>query len=150
MKTYKKYFLSTIAFVMFAPILQAQYGYGNRYGRQRDALPQIEQSAEKSEPLTAEQIVDAEMPSIAEHLNLTEFEKAVVGTTLTKYVKQRMELQLLKLSPEKTKEGMEKILEKQNEELKAGLPEDKYNAFLDLQDDGFKPKKKKKRKKSKT
>jgi hypothetical protein len=38
---------------------------------------------------------------------------------------------------------------KQEEELKAGLPEEKYNALLDYQENGFKKAKKKKKKKKK-
>jgi hypothetical protein len=55
----------------------------------------------------------------------------------------------LGLEPLKAKEEMEKIEKKQNEELKAGLPEDKFNAFMELQENRFKSKKKKKNKKKK-
>jgi uncharacterized protein (UPF0335 family) len=47
------------------------------------------------------------------------------------------------------KEEIEKIERRQNEELKAGLPEDKYNAFLELQENRFNTKKVKKKKKKK-
>ena len=87
------------------------------------------------------------MPSITEALGLDPFEQAVVRTSLVQSVQQRIELQILQLEPLKMKEEVDKIEKRQNEELKAGLPEDKYNAFLELQENRFKPKKKKKRKK---
>lgn len=151
MKITKKYVVTLIMIILSFPVLQAQYGYGNRNrnGRQRNAIPQAQESPKKEEPLTAEQIVSVEMPNISEQLNLNEFEKAVVSTTLVKYLKQRMELQLLKLTPEKTREGMERIFKEQDEELKNGLPEEKFNAFIDLRKDGFKKKKGKKKKKKK-
>lgn len=133
--------------------LVAQYGYGspygNRYGRQRSMVPQAGPTESKKDetPPTAEQIVDEQMPSITEALGLDPFEQAVVRTSLVQSVQQRIELQILQLEPLKMKEEVDKIEKRQNEELKAGLPEDKYNAFLELQENRFKPKKKKKRKK---
>lgn len=133
--------------------LVAQYGYGspygNRYGRQRSMVPQAGPTESKKDetPPTAEEIVDGQMPSITEALGLDPFEQAVVRTSLVQSVQQRIELQILQLEPLKMKEEVDKIEKRQNEELKAGLPEDKYNAFLELQENRFKPKKKKKRKK---
>ncbi len=133
--------------------LVAQYGYGspygNRYGRQRSMVPQAGPTESKKDetPPTAEEIVDEQMPSITEALGLDPFEQAVVRTSLVQSVQQRIELQILQLEPLKMKEEVDKIEKRQNEELKAGLPEDKYNAFLELQENRFKPKKKKKRKK---
>jgi len=131
----------------------AQYGYGNgygnRYGRQRSTVPQAQDSQKEAKPLTAEQLVDAEMPNIVEKLGLNPFEEAVVKTTLVKYVQQRIELQILKLEGEQLREGMEKIQKNQEAELKAGLPADKYEAFVELQKNRFKKSKKKKKKKNK-
>jgi hypothetical protein len=143
--------------------LQAQYGYGRGYGygngygygRQRSAVPQNDMPEKEPEPKTAEEIVDSEMPAIAEALDLNEFEKAVLSSTLKKYVQERIEMQILKLSPEQMREGMEKITKKQDEELKAGLPIEKYEAFVAMQRDGVQKtqkkikKEKKKKKKSK-
>jgi hypothetical protein len=97
--------------------------------------------------LTAEEMVANEMPKITEAIGLNDFEQAVVSSILTKYVQQRIELQILDLGPEKTREAYEIMRTKQEEELKAGLPEEKYNALLDYQENGFKKAKKKKKKK---
>jgi hypothetical protein len=61
-----------------------------------------------------------------------------------------LELQILKLEPEKTREEYKKIAKLQDEEIKAGLPEDKFKAYLELQKNRFKTKRKKKKKKSKS
>ncbi|RYC51327.1 hypothetical protein [Flagellimonas olearia] len=131
----------------------AQYGYGspygNRYGRRQSTLPQVQSTPKEEEPPTAEEVVDGQMPSITEALGLNPFEEAVVRTTLVQSVQKRIELQILGLEPLKAKEEIEKIEKIQNEELKAGLPEDKYNAFMELQENRFKSTKKKKKKKKK-
>ncbi|WP_437395595.1 hypothetical protein [Flagellimonas lutimaris] len=137
--------------------LSAQYGYGspygNRgmYGRGRSYIPQAGpvESQKEETPLTAEEIVDEQMPSISEALELDPFEEAVVRTSLVQSVQQRIELQILELEPLKMKEEVEKIKRRQDAELKAGLPEDKYEAFMELQENRFKAKKKKKRKRNK-
>jgi tRNA A37 N6-isopentenylltransferase MiaA len=133
--------------------VEAQYGYGNGYyGRRSSAVPRTPEPEKKAEPMTAEEIVANEMPKLTEALELNEFEQAVVSSILTKYVQQSIELQLLKLDADKTREGMENIRENQKAELKAGLPEEKFNMLETLQKDGYKKKKgkKKKKKKSKT
>lgn len=96
------------------------------------------------------------MPRITEALELNEFEQAVLSSVLKKYVQERIEAQILKLPPEKMAEVYENITKRQDEELKAGLPLEKYEAFVALQKDGVsktlkknKKKKKEKRKKSK-
>ena len=131
--------------------IQAQYGYGNRNGRQgRSAIPQAQATPSKPEVKTPEQIVDGEMPKISESIGLDPFEEAVVRSVLVKTMQKRSELQILKLEPKKMREEFEKIQKRQDEELKAGLPEEKYNAFKELQENKFKtPKKKKKKKKGK-
>ena len=142
--------LLLLVLLFCAPMAEAQYGYGNRYyGRQRSAVPRADEPEKKAEPLTAEQIVDNEMPQLTEALELNDFEQAVVSTILTKYIQQHIELQLLKLDADQTREGLEKIRTNQEAELKAGLPEEKYNAFVELQKNGFKKNKKEKKKKKK-
>jgi len=89
------------------------------------------------------------MPSITEALGLDPFEEAIVRTTLVQSVQQRIELQILELEPLKMKEEVEKIQRRQDAELKAGLPEDKYEAFVELQENRFRAKKKKDKKKKK-
>lgn len=174
MKTHIKHLVVLFIFLLGASELQAQYGYGGGgygyggyggrggYGRGRSAIPQAGVDTPKApEPKTAEEIVDAEMPAIAQTLGLDEFEKAVLSTTLKKYVQERIELQILKLSPDKMREAYEKITIRQDEDLKAGLPLDKYEAFVQMQKDGVakmkkeykkeqKRNKKKKKKKPKT
>lgn len=140
-----------------------QYGYGNGgygygrggygYGRQSSTIPQAQDTPKEPEPKTAEQIVDDEMPSITEALDLNDFESAVLSSVLKKYVQERIEAQILQLPPEKMREVYSNITERQDEELKAGLPLEKYEAFVALQKEGvsktLKKKKKEKRKKTK-
>lgn len=133
--------------------LMAQYGYGSpygsRYGRQQRIVPNAGPTPSQKEetPPTAEEIVDEQMPSISEELGLDPFEQAVVRTSLLSSVQQKIELQILQLEPLKMKEEFEKIDAQLDKELKAGLPEEKYNAFVELQKNSFKGKKKKKKKK---
>ncbi|NKI32125.1 hypothetical protein [Croceivirga thetidis] len=116
----------------------AQFGnpYGNpnmnRFGRGRTAIPQTQTPQKEPEPLTAEEYVDTQMPRLVETLELGPFEEAVMRTTLVKYVQKRMELQILQLEPQKMKEEFEKLGKLQNEELEAGLPPEKYEAYLKL------------------
>lgn len=123
---------------------------GNRFGRQRNTIPRGPVQQQEPKALTAEEIVAQEMPKISEALDLNDFEQAVVSSILTKHVQQRIELQLLKLEPDKMREGLEKIQKSQEEELKAGLPEDKFLAFQELQENRFQVKRKKKRKKKRS
>jgi len=144
----------------FAQFGRGQQGFGGRgaygYGRQRSTIPQAQEAPKKEEPKTAAQIVDETMPSITEAIGLNEFETAVLSSVLKKYVQERIEAQILKLPPEKMKEVYEKITERQDEELRAGLPLEKYEAFVELQKNGVaktiknNKKKKKKRKKEKS
>jgi hypothetical protein len=131
-------------------ILSAQFGYGNPYGnrmgRQRSAIPQAQTPTEEPEPKTATELVDERMPKITESLELDPFEQAVVRSTLVKYVQKRMELQILQLEPQKMREEFEKLQKLQDAELQAGLPEEKYKTYLDLQKNQLKKKKKKKKK----
>lgn len=151
------FYITLIIGVLAINDMCAQYGYGspygNRsmYGRGRSSIPQATQvETEKDEtPPTAEELVDEQMPSITEALGLDPFEQAVVRTSLVESVQQRIELQILQLEPLKMKEEVEKIKRRQDAELKAGLPEDKYEAFMELQENRFKAKKKKKKKKKK-
>ena len=68
-------------------------------------------------------------------------------------MQKRIELQLLKLTDvDQIRAAVEKIDKEQEEALKSGLPAEKYDAFIALQEEGFKKtkKKKKKRKKNKS
>ncbi|WP_375324334.1 hypothetical protein [Flagellimonas sp. GZD32] len=127
------------------------YGYGNMYGRGRSYVPQAGpvETDKKETPPTAEEIVEAQMPSITEALGLDPFEAAIVRTSLTQSVQQRIHLQILELEPLKMKEEVEKIQKRQDEELKAGLPPEKYEAYVELQNNQFKVKKKRKKNKKK-
>ncbi|WP_273567070.1 hypothetical protein [Maribacter halichondriae] len=163
MKTNLKHFIALFALFLIGSELQAQYGspyggrgygygsgYGYGYGRQRSGIPQIQDTPKEAEPMTAEQIVDAEMPRFTEVLELNEFESAVLGSILKKYVQKRIEMQILQLEKEQMLAGMERITKEQDEELKAGLPLEKYEGFVELQKNGLqkaeKEKKKEKRK----
>lgn len=156
-------FLMLLTLVFTSSEIYAQYGYGNGgngygrggygYGRQRSAIPQAQETPKEPEPKTAEQLVNDEMPSITEALGLNDFEQAVLSSVLKKYVQERIEAQILKLPPDKMREVYENITKRQDEELKAGLPLEKYEAFVALQQEGvaktLKKKKKEKRKKPK-
>ncbi|CAZ98178.1 hypothetical protein Q4603_04020 [Zobellia galactanivorans] len=166
MKNNIPYVILLFVLLFTSPELVAQYGYGGGgygyggggygYGRQRSAIPQVQETPKAPEPKTAEQIVNDEMPGIAQALELNEFESAVMSSVLKKYLQKRIEMQILELSPEQMREGMEKITKAQDEELKAGLPIEKYEAFVEMQKKGLqktqkekKREKKRKKKKSK-
>jgi len=146
MKTNVRKLIFLFILLLGASEIQAQYGGGgygyggynnNLYGRGRSAIPRGPSApAEEPKPKTAAQIVDAEMPAITETLGLDEFEKAILSTTLKKYVQERIELQILKLPADKMREAYEKITVRQDEELKAGLPLEKYEAFVQMQKEG--------------
>ncbi|MGI9552273.1 MAG: hypothetical protein ACR2MT_13825 [Aurantibacter sp.] len=166
MKTNTKYLIIAFITMLFGAELHAQYGYGRGYGRgsgygygygrQRSTIPQVQETAKEPEAKTAGQIVDDEMPAIAEAIDLNEFEIAVMSSILKKYIQKRIELQILKLEPDKMREALEKITESQSEELKEGLSVEKYEAFVELQKKGLaktqkeKKKERKKKKKKKT
>ncbi len=159
MKSTKKYWLAIFTLMLFGAELHAQYGYGGGgygygrggygYGRQRSLSPQANTTPEPPKPKTAEEIVDEQMPTIAETLELNEFESAILSSILKKYVQQRIEMQILKLSPEQMREGDEKITENQDKELKEGLPPEKYEAFVQMMKDGVQKSKKDKKRKDK-
>jgi len=165
MKINKTYLVALFSLLLTGVELQAQYGYGGggygyggggygyggrgNYGRGRSSIPQAQEPQKEPENLTAEEIVDNEMPSIAAALELNEFETAVLSSVLKKYVQERIEMQILKLTPDKMREKMEKITERQDEELKAGLPIEKYEAFVELQKNGVAKTNKEKKKKEK-
>ena len=137
-------------------IAEAQYRNGYPYyGRPNSIIPRS--NDEKAEPkaLTASEMVANEMPKISEAADLNEFEEAVVTSILTKYVQQTIELRLLELETNKTRENLQKIKANQDAELKAGLPEEKYMVIKEIQEKGLnkvsnqKKKDKKKKKKSK-
>lgn len=151
MKTKFKFILSFFIILTAFADLQAQYGYGGGgygYGRgmggrgmggrgmRNSGIPQAETPVEEPKPKTAEEIVDGEMPSIAEALGLDEFETAIMSSILKKYVQERIEARILELPPEKMREVYTKITERQDEELKAGLPLEKYEAFVKMQKEG--------------
>ncbi|NVJ72460.1 MAG: hypothetical protein HWD80_04105 [Flavobacteriaceae bacterium] len=116
------------------------YGYGRRdmYGRRMSVVPRTMTEMNKEpENLTAEQIVEQQMPAFKEALGLTVFEEAILSTVLTKYVQQRIELQILKLDPQKMKEQYQIIQENQEKELQQSLPPEKFEAYMELQEENF-------------
>lgn len=137
--------------ILCSTSLTAQIG-ARRFGR--SAIPQAQTPPKKPEPKTAEEIVAGEMPKISEAAELNDFETAVVSSILTKYVQQRIELRILKLDPDTTREALEKIEREEREELRLGLPAEKYEAMIELKENGYNAKKlqkkRKKRKKKKT
>ncbi len=160
MKTGKNYLIVLLFILLVSTEMNAQFGNGlggGRFGngRGRSAIPQAETPVEEPKPKTADELVDDQLPSIKDALELDEFETAIMSSVLKKYVQERIEAQILQLPPEKMREVYEKISERQDEELKAGLPLEKYEAFVQLQKDGVaktlkenkKEEKKKKKKK---
>lgn len=134
---------------------QAQMGRYGTYGSQRSSIPRGPgPEAQEEDPKTAEELVAEQMPKITEALELNDFEQAVVNSILTKYVQQRIELQILDLPKDKAREAYEKIADDQKAELKQGLPPEKYEEFMMLMENGFNSKKvkkdRKKKKKKKT
>ena len=126
---------------------QINQPYGSM-GRRRQA-PQTQQTPEKPQPMTAEELVDAEIPKILEAVEFSDFEQAVLRSIFIKYVQQRIETQILNLGPEKTREAYESIRVDQDEELKASLPEEKYQALKEYLENGGKKSREKKKKKKK-
>lgn len=169
MKKNIKLLLGLIVLLISAQEAMAQYGYGgygygrrDMYGRRMSVVPR-NMTEMKTEPenLTAEEIVAQQMPAFKEALQLTAFEEAILSSVLTKYVQQRIELQILKLEPQKMKEQYQIIQENQENELQQSLPPEKFEAYMELQEENFrnlnkkakengkgKDKKKKKKKKN--
>lgn len=119
---------------------------GNGMGRQRNTIPQAQDTPKPPEPKTADELVDEQMPSLTEALELNDFETAVMSSILKKYVQERIELQILKLPPEKANEAFISISERQTAELQTSLPPEKYEAFVNLQQEGVSKTIKKKKK----
>ena len=146
----KKIVFIFMLLLLSSQLVHSQYGRNGYLGRQRSAIPRgPEPEPKKPEPKTAEEMVAEEMPKLTEALELNDFEQAVVSSILTKYLKQRIELQILELPADKMRESLEKININQNKELEEGLPNEKYEAFVDLQENGYNSKKNKKKKKKK-
>jgi tRNA A37 N6-isopentenylltransferase MiaA len=128
----------------------AQMGRYGTFDNQRSSPPRgPELETQKEDPKTAEELVADQMPRITEALDLNDFEQAVVSSILNKYVQQRIELQILELPEDKAREAYEKIAENQKAELEQGLPAEKYEAFMELMENGGKSKKGKKDRKKK-
>ncbi len=137
-------------------LAEAQYRTGSPYygGRPNSIIPRSNDEKPEPKALTASEMVANEMPKISEAADLNEFEEAVVTSILTKYVQQTIELRLLELEPNKTRENLQKIKANQDAELKAGLPDEKYMVIKEIQEKGLnkvssQKKKEKKKKKSK-
>ena len=151
MRTTATFYLTLLILLLAVPALHAQYGRNgyDMYGRRQSIVPQTNEPQKKAEPMTAEEMVELEMPKITDAIGLNDFEQAVLKSILTKYVQQRIETQILDLGPEKTREVFESIQLKQDEELKASLSEDQYNALKEYQKNGGKKVKSKKEKRKK-
>ncbi|WP_445382311.1 hypothetical protein [Robiginitalea sp. IMCC43444] len=146
----KKIIFILMLLLLSSQLAHSQFGRNGYLGRQRTAIPRgPEPEPKKPEPKTAEEMVEEEMPKLTEALELNDFEQAVVSSILTKYLKQRIELQILELPADKMRESLEKISINQSKELEEGLPVEKYEAFVDLQENGYNSKKNKKKKKKK-
>ncbi|MEM9142062.1 MAG: hypothetical protein AAGA86_03685 [Bacteroidota bacterium] len=150
MKFFTPYLLGVLPILLMTAELQAQFGNPYGYnGRRRSAIPQAQEAPKEPEPMTAKQIVEAQMPDITNTLELNAFETAVLSSILEKYLQKRIEMRILELPPDQVREGLEKIAKEQEQELKDGLPPEKYEAFKELQKDGLQKAKKKQKKEKK-
>ena len=130
--------------------VEAQYRRGNQlYGRPNSIVPTANDPKPEAKPLTAEEMVEKQMPKITEAAGLNDFEQAVVSSILTKYFQKTIELQILELDANTTREQLQEIKKGQEAELKAGLPEEKFNIIMQIQEEGFKKVKSKQKKKKK-
>ena len=147
----KLVFITLISFLSGITMLSAQFNRNpNRFGRPSGStLPQSQTPPPEPEAKTADELVDEQLPKIVETVGLDPFEEAIMRATLVKYVQKRLELQILKLEREKMKEEFQKLSELQHEELKASLPPEKFEAYLELEKNRFQTKRKKKKKKKK-
>lgn len=128
--------------------LQSQVGYTDQYyGARGNRMRQAQQNGKEVTPPTPEEIVDLQMPKLTEALGLDDFEQAVVYSILVKFARKHSELQILQLPKDKMREALEAIKESQQDELEAGLPPSKYQLLVDLQENGFKKQKNRKKKK---
>lgn len=145
-----KIFICSLVVIAFSlNSLQAQCSCSRPDNLTVNKRTKSEREAMEYQPKTAEELVDAQLPTISASLELDPFEEAVVRTTLIKSVKKRKEIQILELEQSEMIEEYEKINLQQKEELKQGLPESKFNAFMALLEEAPK-KKKKKREKNQT
>lgn len=135
-------------FVLAALGLNAQVGYTDQYyGAGNRGMRQSPR--EEAKPLTPEEVVAQQMPKLTEALELDEFEQAILSSVLTKYAKKHSELIILQLPNDKMREAMDQLKKDQQAELESSLPAEKYKMLVELQENGFKKRKGKKRKKSK-
>ncbi|MEN1785416.1 MAG: hypothetical protein AAGF77_09780 [Bacteroidota bacterium] len=143
--------LVLLVFLFIGVTINAQMRNGgmNRFGRQTSAIPQAQSPPPEPEKLTAAEYVEKEMPKLIEVMELDPFEEAIVRSVLVSSVQKRMELKILNLDPQKMKEEVEKIKAKQDADLKAGLPEEKFQTYLELLDNPTKTTRKKKKAKRK-
>ena len=147
----KSTFLFLAFIIVLGKELNAQFMNQNRFGRQRSAIPQGPTAADQEpEKLTAEQYVDQEMPKFIETMSLDPFEEAVVRSILVKSVQKRMELQILKLNAQKMQEEFQKTIKAQDAELKASLPAEKFQIYMEMRENPTKAKRKQKKKKKKS
>lgn len=130
-------FLLLALYLGFPQLAQAQFVNNGMGVRDNGSMrPNIQTTPREEEPKTAEEIIEEFMPSLTETLELNEFEKAVLQTTLLKYLKKRMEIGILELPPDQAREAHEKINKEEAEELKNGLSEEKYQEFMELRKEG--------------
>ena len=162
----RKLFLSLLIVLTTIPIY-SQFGYGGygyggyggygygRYGRGATGIPRPSIPDEEVAPPTAEEIVEQQLLVIKESVDLDPFETAIVQSTLLEFTKKRIELQILKPSPEELQEAARKIAEDEENRLRQNLSPEKFQEILDLKNPKARKKdkdekKKKKKKKKRT
>ena len=133
--------------LLFSLPAEAQYGY-NPYGYgRRSTVPNTPTPQKKQDPPTADEIVDLQMERLTEDLGLDVFEQAVVRTLMVKYVKKRLELQILQLDQRDTREALDQIQIEQDAEFKASLAPEKFEKYMELREQNGKKEKKEKEEK---
>ena len=122
---------------------------GSQYGRRSaSGLPQIDTSVEPEEK-TITETVDEQMPKIIEVIGLDPFEAAIVRNSLINSLQKQKELRILQLPAEENRKALIKLIDEQKNELKNSLPEEKYQAYMEMLKDPYKAERVKKREKRK-
>jgi len=119
----------------------------NRYGAGNPGP--TAQSQRQEEPKTAEEMIDIMMPKISESLKLNDFDEAVMRAILLKYMKKRLELRILELPDERTREILGQILKEEDAELRSSLSLEVYEGYKKISEEGLNWKKKEEKEKKK-
>ncbi|MCU0469027.1 MAG: hypothetical protein MUF58_10520 [Arcicella sp.] len=146
-----KKFVGTIAllafFLIFAPDIKAQYGYGGGFGGGgfRNRLPSAGDDAKPKEPnLDPEKLAEEDTRWMKKKLKLTEEQIPKVENINIDYAFKRIDLyeEMKKMQPPFTEEMRTKIRDKfnamkegKNKDMKAVLTDEQYEIYLKKKQD---------------